>query len=124
VFLFAKARIAIGRAFPRDLHKISILEARPEKNNDESRGPDDESLLKPALLALTYSASQRRNRYFHGLVQFRGCVPYSLPRFISPFPSYIFDPPATSQFLSHLISINDLLSSLSSFFTHCFALVI
>lgn len=49
VFLFAKARIATGDEgvlpFPRDLHKISILEARPGKNIDESRGPDDESLL-------------------------------------------------------------------------------
>lgn len=132
MFLFAKARIATGNEgvlpFPRDLHKISILEARPEKNIDESRGPDDESLLlKPALLALTYTVAHHKG----GIVIFTARSDFAVAsRILSPFhpprsPSYIFDPPATSQFLSRLVPINDLLGSPSvrfpRFLPRCFA---
>lgn len=59
MFLFVKARIATDDEgvlpFPRDLHKISILEACREKYRRVTRAHDEFLLLKPALLALTYA---------------------------------------------------------------------
>lgn len=135
MFLFAKARIATGDEgvlpFPRDLHKISIFEARPEKNISTSHaGPDDESLLlKPALLTLTHAERITKEKsLFSRPVRFRGCVPYFLPPPIplsSPSPSL-----ARSRFIREFaISLAPRLHSrrrfaLSSFASsHCFSLL-
>lgn len=104
MFLFARARIATDDEgvllFPRDLHKISILEARPGKNIGESRGPDDESLLlKPALLALTYTDRVNKREIVIFTARSDFAVASRIP---SPFdPSrpllYVADPPANSR---------------------------
>lgn len=104
VFLFARARIATDDEgvllFPRDLHKISILGARPGKNIGESRGPDDESLLlKPALLALTYTERVTKEKsLFSRLGPISRLRPAFSPPFDPPRPLlYIADPPANSR---------------------------
>lgn len=120
MFLSARARIATDDEgvllFPRDLHKISILEARPGKNIGESRGPDDESLLlKPALLALTYTERVTKEKsLFSRLSPISRLRPASSPRLIPLALSYTL--PIHPRIRDHLVG--DLLDFLPfCFFT-------
>jgi len=125
VFLFARARIATDDEgvllFSRDLHKISIFEARLGKNIGESRGPDDESLLlKPALLALTYTERVTKEKsLFSRLGPISRLHPAFSPRLI-PF-SYTL--PIHPRIRDHLTFVGDLLDSVSSCFFVLFLLV-
>lgn len=116
VFLFARARIATDDEgvllFPRDLHKISILEARPGKNIGESRGPDDESLLlKPALLALTYTERVTKEKsLFSRLGPISRLRPVFSPRLTPLALSYTL--PIHPRIRDHLAFVGDLLDSL------------
>lgn len=115
MFLFARARIATDDEgvllFPRDLHKISILEARPGKNIGESRGPDDESLLlKPALLALTYTDRVTKEKsLFSRLGPISRLRPAFSPRSIPLALSYTL--PIHPRIRDHLAFVGDLLDS-------------
>lgn len=115
VFLFARARIATDDEgvllFPRDLHKISILEARPGKNIGESRGPDDESLLlKPALLALTYTDRVTKEKsLFSRLGPISRLRPAFSPRLIPLALSYTL--PIHPRIRDRLAFVGDLLDS-------------
>lgn len=87
MFLFVKARIATDDEgvlpFPRDLHKISILEASREKYRRVTRAHDESLLLKPALLALTYAEITKEKSLFSRIGPISRLHPaFPPPRFI------------------------------------------
>lgn len=107
MFLFVKARIATDDEgvlpFPRDLHKISILEASREKYRRVTRAHDESLLLKPALLALTYAEITKEKSLFSRIGPISRLHPAFPPLVSSPRPpSCILDPPASSRSQSHL----------------------
>lgn len=100
-----------------DLHKISILEARPEKSIDESCGARwwiSSTKTGPFRFNVHGAYHKREIVIFTARFDF-AVASHILSSFHPPHsPPYVFDPPATSQFLSHFVSINDLLASLSA----------
>lgn len=117
MFLFVKARIATDDEgvlpFPRDLHKISILEASREKYRRVTRAHDESLLLKPALLALTYAEITKEKSLFSRIGPISRLHPAFPPLVSSPRPpSCILDPPASSRYQSHLTSVFAIYSTL------------
>ena len=101
--------------------KYRFFEPRPGKNIGESRGPDDESLLlKPALLALTYTERVTKEKsLFSRLGPISRLRPAFSPRLIPLALSFTL--PIHPRIRDHLVG--DLLDFLPFYFFVLFLLV-